>query len=185
MNLAVNARDAMPDGGTLTMETDNVVLGEEYARAHAEIQPGPYAMVAVSDVGHGISKDIMPRIFEPFFTTKQKGQGTGLGLSTAYGIIKQHQGHIMAYSEPDRGTTFKVYLPLSPRDSVSAYSSHVTLHQQLIGKETILVVEDEAIVRHLTCEMLENLGYTVMKAGDPVEAIETMPSNMEDRSIYC
>jgi two-component system cell cycle sensor histidine kinase/response regulator CckA len=171
MNLAVNARDAMPDGGTLTMETDNVLFDEEYAKAQAEVQPGPYAMVAVSDVGHGISKEILPRIFEPFFTTKQKGQGTGLGLSTAYGIVKQHQGHIMVYSEPGRGTTFKVYLPLARDLSERAYKPH-HVPQQVIGKETILVVEDEEIVRQLTCEMLQNLGYTVMKASDPVEAID-------------
>lgn len=171
MNLAVNAKDSMPDGGTLTMETDNVLLGEEYAGALAEIQPGPYAMVAVSDVGHGISKDILPRIFEPFFTTKQKGRGTGLGLSTAYGIIKQHQGHIMVYSEPGRGSTFKVYLPLARELSERVLKPH-QVPQQVIGKETILVVEDEEIVRQLTCEMLQDLGYTVMKAGDPVEAIE-------------
>jgi len=171
MNLAVNARDAMPDGGTLTMETDNVLLGEGDARTHAEIQPGPYVMVAVSDVGHGISKEILPQIFEPFFTTKRKGQGTGLGLSTAYGIVKQHQGHIMVYSKPHRGTTFKVYLPLA-RELSERVSKQKRTHRQLAGKETILVVEDEAIVRQLTCEMLEDFGYTVMKAGDPVEAIE-------------
>ncbi|MGO9119531.1 MAG: PAS domain S-box protein [Desulfomonilaceae bacterium] len=171
MNLAINARDAMPTGGALTIETDNVVLDEEYARVHQEIQAGPYVMIAVSDVGHGISKDIMPRIFEPFFTTKQKGQGTGLGLSTAYGIIKQHQGHITAYSEPDRGTTFKVYLPLSREIEDRVFTPHPT-SQQLTGKETVLVVEDEATVRHLTCEMLENLGYTVMRASDPVQAID-------------
>ena len=171
MNLAVNARDSMPDGGTLMMETDNVLLDEEYTKTHAEIQPGPYAMVAVSDVGHGISRDILPRIFEPFFTTKQKGQGTGLGLSTAYGIIKQHQGHIMVYSEPGRGSTFKVYLPLA-RGLTERVVKPRLVPQQITGKETILVVEDEDIVRQLTCEMLQDLGYTVMKAGDPVEAIE-------------
>ena len=171
MNLAVNARDSMADGGTLTMETDNVLLEEEYARAHAEIQPGPYAMVVVSDVGHGISKDILSRIFEPFFTTKQKGQGTGLGLSTAYGIIKQHHGHIMVYSEQGKGTTFKVYLPLARELSERVFKPRLVPRQRT-GKETILVVEDEAIVRQLTCEMLQNLGYTVMRAGDPVEAIE-------------
>ena len=128
-------------------------------------------MIAVSDVGHGIPKDIMQRIFEPFFTTKQKGQGTGLGLSTAYGIIKQHQGHIAAYSEPDRGTTFKVYLPSSREIEDRVFTPHRTSSQRT-GNETVLVVEDEATVRHLTCEMLENLGYTVMKASDPVQAMD-------------
>ena len=171
MNLAINARDAMPTGGVLTIETDNVVLDEEYARVHQEVQAGSYVMVAVSDVGHGISKDIMPRIFEPFFTTKQTGQGTGLGLSTAYGIIKQHQGHITAYSEPDRGTTFKVYLPLN-RDIEDRVFTPRPISQELTGNETVLVVEDEAVVRRLTCEMLENVGYTVMRASDPVQAID-------------
>jgi CheY-like chemotaxis protein len=169
LNLAINARDAMPAGGQLTVETRNVVLDEEYARAHPEVQSGPYVVLAVSDTGDGMDSYVLSRAFEPFFTTKGKDRGTGLGLSTVYGIVKQHQGHITAYSEVGRGTTFKVYLPII--ENVSDQESKITAVQaQLVGTETILIVEDEEIVRDLTSEVLQTLGYKILQAGNPEEA---------------
>ncbi len=169
LNLAINARDAMPVGGQLTIETRNVVLDDEYARAHPEVRVGPYIMLAVSDTGDGMDNYVLSRAFEPFFTTKGKDRGTGLGLATVYGIVKQHQGHITAYSEIGRGTTFKVYLPVI--ESTSDQESKITSAQaQFVGTETVLIVEDEEIVRDLTSEVLQTLGYKVLQAGNPEEA---------------
>jgi PAS domain S-box-containing protein len=170
MNLAVNARDAMPHGGILRIETANVVLDEEYAQSHPEVTPGDYVMMAVSDTGRGMDSQVLARIFDPFFTTKEKGVGTGLGLSTVYGIVKQHKGHISAYSEPDLGSTFKVYLPCAHEaiDHPMKKSSTQSIPR---GNESVLVVEDEEIVRNLTCEALEMLGYSTLAASDPEEAI--------------
>ena len=168
-NLSINARDAMPAGGRLTIETKNAVLDEEYARSHTEVRPGPYVMIAVSDTGNGMDPYVLSRIFEPFFTTKEKEKGTGLGLSTVYGIVKQHRGHINAYSEVGRGTTFKVYLPMI-EDESDMESKAAGVHMELRGTETILVVEDEEIVRELTSEVLQTLGYKVLQAADPGEA---------------
>ena len=169
LNLAINARDAMPAGGQLTVETRNVILDEEYARAHPEVHAGPYVMLAVSDTGDGMDSYVLSRAFEPFFTTKGKDRGTGLGLATVYGIVKQHQGHITAYSEVGRGTTFKVYLPII--ENASDQESKITAVQaQLVGTETILIVEDEEIVRDLTSEVLQTLGYKILQAGNPEEA---------------
>ena len=169
LNLAINARDAMPAGGRLTIETRNAFLDEEYARAHSEVRPGPYVMLAVSDTGIGMDSYVLSRIFEPFFTTKEKEKGTGLGLSTVYGIVKQHRGHINAYSEVGRGTTFKVYLPVI-EDASDQESKASGARTELRGTETILVVEDEEIVRELTSEVLQALGYKVLQAADPREA---------------
>ena len=171
LNLAVNARDAMPDGGQLTVETKNVFLDKEYARSHSEVRAGPYVMFAVSDTGHGMDPRVLARIFEPFFTTKAKDRGTGLGLSTVYGIVKQHQGHITAYSEPERGTTFKVYFP-AIHETSNRECQPTSAQTQVAGDETILVVEDDEIVRELTAEVLQSLGYAVLQAEDPEEARE-------------
>jgi two-component system cell cycle sensor histidine kinase/response regulator CckA len=168
-NLAINARDAMPAGGRLTIETRNVFLDEEYARAHTEVHPGPYVMFAVSDTGNGMDSYVLSRIFEPFFTTKEKEKGTGLGLSTVYGIVKQHRGHINAYSEVGRGTTFKVYLPMIEDASDREFKAGGDRTEPR-GTETILVVEDEEIVRELTSEVLQTLGYKVLQAANPTEA---------------
>ncbi len=169
LNLAINSRDAMPAGGKLTLETANVFLDEAYARTHSEVRSGPYLMVEVSDTGQGIDPHVLPRVFDPFFTTKGKDKGTGLGLSTVYGIVKQHQGHITVHSGPGRGTTFRIYLPRVP-NAPEQVPSVPALTPQLRGKETILVVEDDEIVRQLTSEALETLGYSVLQCHDPEEA---------------
>ncbi|MEW6349513.1 MAG: PAS domain S-box protein [Thermodesulfobacteriota bacterium] len=170
VNLAVNARDAMREGGTLIIETANMVLDEGYTKTHMSVKSGMYVMLAFSDTGEGMDADTLSRIFEPFFTTKPKGRGTGLGLSTVYGIVKQHEGHIEAYGEPGRGTTFKVYLPCV--DALAEPMSRTGIRQPQRGTETVLIVEDEEMVLDMACESLESFGYRVLRAGDPERALE-------------
>ncbi len=171
MNLAVNARDAMPDGGTLTLETANVGLDASYTREHVEAKEGSYVLLAVSDSGQGMDAATMAKIFEPFFTTKEVGKGTGLGLATVYGIIKQSGGNVACYSEPGRGTTFKVFLPKAPegvgKEGMRAGSEAPVMG----GSETILLVEDDDMVRRLAELLLEEAGYTVLPARGGSEAI--------------
>src|SRR6266436_9283030 len=169
MNLVVNARDAMPKGGRLTVETVNVDLDSTYARDHVTVKPGPYVMLAVSDSGIGMSPETVAHIFEPFYSTKGSGQGTGLGLSTVYGIIKQSGGYIWVYSEPGKGTTFKVYLPRGeePLETAPAKSERAMDRK---GSETVLVVEDEEAVRELARRILADQGYSVLMAGSATDA---------------
>ncbi|MBV9623019.1 MAG: response regulator [Acidobacteria bacterium] len=177
MNLALNARDAMPEGGTLTIETADVQLTETYARAHgAAIPPGRYQMIAVSDTGTGMDESTQARLFEPFFTTKPVGKGTGLGLATTYGIVKQHGGHIWVYSETGKGTTMKLYLPEAV-DAAQPIVSEVICPVAEEGSETLLVVEDQQPLREVIVEYLTSKGYDVMVAADGAEALQICRSS--------
>jgi PAS domain S-box-containing protein len=208
VNLVVNARDAMPGGGTVTIETANIVLDEAYAAIHVAAQPGEYARLAVSDTGIGMSDEVKARIFEPFFTTKEREHGTGLGLATVFGIVKQIGGHIEVYSELGQGTTFKIYLPRTKEaepaakipsrppamagragefdpngwvDEAQAYRAS-TLAPLARGSETVLLVEDEPPVRELAVRVLESCGYEVLAAGDGLDALRI--SEQRDGPIH-
>ena len=176
LNLALNARDAMPDGGRLTIEMANQVLDVDYARAHHEVVPGNYAMLAVSDTGHGMTPDVLARVFEPFFTTKPDGKGTGLGLAMVFGFVKQSGGHVKIYSEPGEGTTVRLYLPRA----VGALPSMIrsSLPSELPrGTATVLVVEDEPDVREIAVAILVDLGYRVLEAANGEEALHMFGAN--------
>jgi signal transduction histidine kinase/CheY-like chemotaxis protein len=170
MNLVVNARDAMPNGGHLIIETGETILDEKYTQSHTGMQPGAYAVLTVTDTGVGMTTAVRERIFEPFFTTKEVGKGTGLGLSTVYGIVKQHNGHINVYSEPGKGTTFKIFFPLvTARSEEKALPETRTLAG---GTETILVVDDDDSIRGLVIDTLEPLGYKLLAAACGDEALK-------------
>jgi len=172
MNLAVNARDAMPEGGKLTIETANIELDDVYARDHYPARPGAYAMLAVSDTGTGMTNEVKAHLFEPFFTTKEKGKGTGLGLATVYGIVKQSGGYIWAYSERGHGTSFKIYLPRVTETTDGVPERTQQRARPAHGTETVLVAEDEAPVRTVARQVLERHGYTVLEAPSAEAALD-------------
>jgi nitrogen-specific signal transduction histidine kinase len=179
VNLSVNARDAMPHGGSLGIETSITELDAGYCRLHPETTPGPYLLLAITDSGTGMTEDVKAHLFEPFFTTKEVGKGTGLGLATVHGILKQSNGHINVYSELGRGTTFKIYLPVVGQQAPAVRRVEVTLGS-LRGKESILLVEDDPHVRNLSAAILTRAGYQVQQArrGEEALALAEMPANM-------
>jgi CheY-like chemotaxis protein len=197
VNLAVNARDAMPDGGKLTLETCNVVLDYNFVNRVGGIEAGNYVMIAVSDTGSGIPEAILDKVFDPFFTTKEIGKGTGLGLSMVYGFIKQSGGHVTVYSDVGRGTTIRIYLPRSEAGAEPEWISPTT-DESGGGSETILIVEDDAMLRSYVTTQLDSLGYTTLTAANAAEALAisdggaafdllftdiTMPGRMNGRQL--
>ncbi len=178
MNLCVNARDAMPSGGTITIRTDSLRVNEKRADINPDLQPGGYARLIISDDGCGMSPEIREKIFEPFFTTKEVGQGTGLGLAMVYGVVKQHQGAINVYSEPGKGTTFRIYLPLAERLEKDEVAEEAM--PDCGGDETILIAEDEPLVRQVAVRILEKAGYTTFAATDGEEAVELFRKHADE-----
>ena len=177
VNLVVNARDAIDGAGTVTIETSNATFSEPYAAEHFEVLPGRYVMLAVSDTGAGIDRAVREHIFEPFFTTKERGRGTGLGLATIYGIVKQSGGHIWLYSEPDHGTTFKLYFPLA--DGAIDQEPSAVAGRPPVGRGSVLVAEDEEVVRQFTSRVLERAGYQVVAAASADEALGLLEAGGE------
>jgi PAS domain S-box-containing protein len=182
MNLCVNARDAMPQGGKIIIETEAVVLEETQIGSHPDLHPGKWIILSVTDNGAGMEQETLKHIFEPFFTTKKIGKGTGLGLATCYGIIKQHNGDISVYSEPGHGTTFKIYLPISIEPALPR-AEPVETSTAMLGTETILVVEDEVSVRNMTCAFLRDRGYRVLESLTPENALEILQKSGKEINL--
>lgn len=186
LNLTLNARDAMPDGGQLTLEVSRVHLDFDYAQMYPQLRAGDYVLVAVSDTGTGMTEEVKQRAFEPFFTTKSMGAGTGLGLSMVYGFVRQSGGHIQIYSEPGQGTSIRLFLPTASRTSAAHAVSETTMPEQQLpgGTETILVVEDDPRVRRVAVARLENTGYIVHQAGNGLEALDVLDRHPEVALLF-
>jgi CheY-like chemotaxis protein len=184
LNLVLNARDAMPGGGKITVETANAWIDQDYAERHADVLPGQYTLLSISDTGSGMSPHTLARAFEPFFTTKGVGKGTGLGLSMVYGFAKQSRGHVKLYSELDQGTTVRLYLPRADHTDIptSAPRSHVA--GDLRGKAVVLVVEDDDLVRRFAIDMLRSLGYEVLAAEHGVAALEVLRARSDIELLF-
>jgi PAS domain S-box-containing protein len=181
MNLAVNARDAMPDGGTLKIQTENIVLDEAFCTSHPDVNPGQYVLLTVSDTGHGMDKQIVERIFDPFFSTKEVGKGTGLGLATVYGIVRQHKGYITCYSESGQGTVFRIYFPAIEGEQRAQFP--IDDSEPPRGTETILLVDDEETLRDLGKDILTSFGYQVIEAADGKAALKIWRDQGENISL--
>jgi CheY-like chemotaxis protein len=181
LNLCVNARDAMPEGGRITIETEDVLVSGEYARTHPWARPGRYVLLSVSDTGAGIPPEVLEHVFEPFFTTKATGKGTGLGLATVYGVVQQHGGMIQAYSEIAAGTAFKIYLPIVQRQASAVESKIVPGVPR--GAETILLAEDDEVVRRLAIRILEGAGYAVHVARNGEEAVSIFEAHADEIAL--
>ncbi len=184
LNIAINARDAMPDGGRLTIETANTYLDEAYCRQNPEIEPGQYVMIAVTDTGSGMSADVAARVFDPFFTTKPAGKGTGLGLSQVYGFVKQSRGHIKVYSEVGAGTNVKIYLPRLIADAKEIKRAIAETMRTGDRSEIILVVEDDTLMRRLTTEALHELGYTVFESENATNALAILDREADVKLLF-
>jgi signal transduction histidine kinase len=183
LNIAINARDAMPEGGRLTIETGNAYLDEDYCKHHVEVEPGQYVMIAITDTGAGMPPDVLARAFDPFFTTKPEGAGTGLGLSQVYGFVKQSRGHIKIYSEPGAGTTVRIYLPRSIGDVKQMAGTSATL-QVGTPDDVILVVEDDPLMRQLATDALRELGYTVFDTGNAADALAILDNRPDVKLLF-
>jgi CheY-like chemotaxis protein len=184
LNLAINARDAMPAGGKLVIETRNVQLGERDIASEVGVEPGDYVRLSVSDTGTGMRPEVLARVFEPFFTTKETGKGTGLGLSVIYGFVKQSGGHVTIYSEVGKGTTVNLYLPRVRSDAEKEAGTGTAAAAAQETGETVLLVEDNAEVRSVTARRLANLGYTVLQAERAAKAIEILGGNADDDLVF-
>ena len=184
LNIAINARDAMPEGGKLTIETANTYLDEAYCRQNPEIEPGQFVLIAITDTGTGMPADVVARVFDPFFTTKPTGKGTGLGLSQVYGFVKQSKGHIKVYSEPNAGTTVKIYLPRTAGDASDIKTAAAKPIRTGDRSETILVVEDDPLMLKLTCDALDELGYTVVQAGNAAGALTILDQEPSIKLLF-